>query len=36
MEAIDDSASMLCARVMRGMSSIEKSDTPRAATSSVA
>ena len=29
MVAIDDSASMLCARVMRGISSIENAVTPR-------
>ena len=32
MVAIDDSASMLWARVMRGMSSIENALTPRSAT----
>ena len=34
--AIDDSTSMLWARVMRGISSIANSVTPRAATASIA
>ena len=36
MVAIDDSASMLCARVMRGISSIENAVTPLCASTRIA